>query len=673
MAAMAALAGKAHGLVIGEGEKGSHGSGEPAYIAHRIRIFDELKEKYDSEIAQRERKEIEVSLPVLKSTKIGRAWDTSPMHIAKELANGEERIPADKWVIAKVDGALWDLLRPLESSCSLEFFDFDSPEGKRVFWHSSAHVLGEAAEKFYGGNLCIGPPTDEGFFYEMGIDGRVVTHEDYKPLENIAASAIKERQRFVRLVISKNDLLDMFKHNKYKQHIIKDKIPDNTSTTVYRCGPLIDLCVGPHVPDTGKIKAFSILKNSASYFLGNAQNDSLQRIYGVSFPDKERMREHKHFLEEAAKRDHRKIGKEQELYFFHELSPGNCFWQPHGARIYNTLIDFIKTEYRKRGFNEVITPNMYNSKLWETSGHWENYKDDMFTFDVEKEKFGLKPMNCPGHCLLFKQRERSYRELPLRIADFGVLHRNEFSGALTGLTRVRRFQQDDAHIFCTEDQVRSEVLGCLDFLKHVYGILGFTYKLALSTRPQKYLGSADTWDNAEKQLEGALNTWGDPWGINMGDGAFYGPKVDISVSDALRRQHQCATIQLDFQLPQRFELEYHAAVDADNEKQRASQYSRPVMIHRAILGSVERLTAILVEHFAGKWPFWLSPRQVLIIPVTGIYQDYASSVHQRLHDAGLFVDLDFSDNTLNKKIRSGQLTQYNFIFSKDFGNHKLTI
>jgi threonyl-tRNA synthetase len=420
--------------------------------------------------------------------------------------------------------------------------------------------------------------------------------------------------------------LEMFKSNPYKQHIIKDKIADGTSTTVYRNGPLIDLCRGPHVPHTGRIKQFKVMKNSASYFLGDANNDSLQRIYGVSFPDKDAMHAHLKFLEEAAKRDHRKIGKEQELFFFHEYSPGSPFFLPHGQIIVNTLQAFLREEYWNRGYQEVGSPNMFNSVLWSQSGHWQHYRDDMFTFDVEKEKWALKPMNCPGHCLIFKHRERSYRELPIRMADFGILHRNEASGALTGLTRVRRFQQDDTHISAL-----------FDFLRAVYGKFGFTFKLKLSTRPEGFLGDVATWDKAEAKLTEALDQFtaegGGAWELNPGDGAFYGPKIDITISDALKREYQCATIQLDFQLPNQFELEYMTsegapakpkddkvkeikeakpeqpkpeAAPVDNKKDAPSGdlasipkniqppqpgYARPVMIHRAIYGSFERFIA----------------------------------------------------------------------------------
>ncbi|KAF9204688.1 threonyl-tRNA synthetase [Haplosporangium sp. Z 27] len=638
--------------VVAEGAYPLEVSPAPEYIAHRIAMFDELKKKADEADAAQPRVPITITMPD-GSTREGTAWETSPLDVAKQIAKSL----AERVVIAKVDKVLWDLERPLVASCKLELLDFENEEGKAVFWHSSAHVLGEACEKHYGCHLCIGPPIEDGFYYEMSmINERVVTNHDYANLETVAKNAIKEKQQFIRLEVTKEGLLEMFKHNPFKVQLIQSKIPDGTSTTVYRCGPLIDLCRGPHIPHTGRIKAFAVMKNSASYFLGDAKNASLQRIYGVSFPDTKQMTEHKKFLEEAAKRDHRKIGKEQELFFFHDLSPGSCFFLPHGARIYNALMDFIKAEYYKRGYTEVMSPNMYNVKLWHTSGHWQNYQENMFSFNVEKETFALKPMNCPGHCLMFGHRERSYRELPLRFADFGVLHRNEASGALTGLTRVRRFQQDDAHLFCRLDQLGDEMDATLDFLQHVYGIFGFEFSLALSTRPEKFLGKISDWDTAEKHLTDALNRFGRPWTINPEDGAFYGPKIDILIRDSLRRSHQCATIQLDFQLPERFGLEYR------NSGGEESDFSRPLIIHRAMLGSLERMIAILTENCAGRWDFWLSPRQVQVIPVAAALIPYAEKVQKQLHDAGFFADVDSTDSTLNKKIRNAEIAQYNFIF-----------
>ncbi|KAJ7058562.1 hypothetical protein C8F01DRAFT_990680 [Mycena amicta] len=622
----------------------------PEFFQHRIQLFDKLKAEHDEFVKAQPREEIAITMPDGSERK-GKSWETSPMDIAKDLSKSlSERV-----VIAKVDGELWDLERPLEASCKLELLDFEHPEGKKVFWHSSAHVLGEAAERHYGCHLCLGPPTDEGFFYEMGIQDRPVVSGDYPALEKVCESAIKDKQKFERLVVKKETLLEMFNYNKYKQYLIQTKVPDGSSTTVYRCGPMIDLCVGPHIPHTGKIKAMMITKNSSSYFLADANNDSLQRIYGISFPDKKQLAEYKVFLAEAAKRDHRRIGKDQELFFFNDVSPGSCFFLPHGTRIYNTLMEFMRSEYFKRGYQEVISPNMFHSKLWETSGHWQNYKDDMFTLDVEKEKWALKPMNCPGHCIIFGSRDRSYRELPLRMAEFGIIHRNEASGALTGLTRVRRFAQDDTHVFCMPSQVEGEISALFDFMQHVYGTFGLDFQLELSTRPDNFLGEIKTWDNAEDQLKQALDKhYPGKWDINPGDGAFYGPKIDISVRDSLRRSFQCATIQLDFQLPDRFDLKYRGE-DITNPE------SRPVMIHRAILGSLERFIAIITEHFAGKWPFWLSPRQALVIPVAAPYKDYASQVSEQLKTAGLYVDVDNGPDTLQKKVRNGEIAQYNFI------------
>merc|ERR1719219_3248422 len=620
----------------------------PDFIGERLAIWDRLKAKQDALVASKEPEEIMVTLPDGKQVP-GQSWRTTPYEVACTISKGL----ADNSVVAKVDGEGWDLDRPLEKSCSLALIKFDDEEGQAVFWHSSAHILGEAMERVYGAHLCYGPPIDGGFYYDMWSDEQKVTDSDFKPIEDLVKKIVKEKQPFERLEMKKSDLLEMFKYNEFKVRILNEKVKTET-TTVYRCGPLIDLCRGPHVRHTGKIKAMTLTKNSSAYWEGNANAESLQRIYGISFPDSKQLKEWKQFQEEAAKRDHRKLGREQDLFFFHELSPGSCFFQPRGAHIYNKLVDFIRSEYYKRGFQEVVSPNVYNSKLWQTSGHWDHYSENMFQFECEKDKYGLKPMNCPGHCLIFDHGVRSWKELPLRMADFGVLHRNELSGALTGLTRVRRFQQDDAHIFCMPSQIKEEMRGAFDFLKHVYSTFGFTYNLRLSTRPEKYEGEIETWDHAEKMIEEALNESGLPWKLNPGDGAFYGPKIDITLKDALNRQHQCATIQLDYQLPKKFNLEY---VDDKGEKQ------HPVIIHRAILGSVERMIAVLTENFGGKWPFWLSPRQVMVVPVGPVYNDYAREIVNLMKTGGFCVEADVDNgNTMNKKVRNAQLAQFNFIF-----------
>ncbi|KZF21941.1 threonyl-tRNA synthetase [Xylona heveae TC161] len=664
---------------------------DKAFIDYRIAIFDRIKAEYDEKVSKLPHEPITITVKhgdeKEQTILNGTSWETTPASLLKQLPKDI----SDGSFIAKVnDEQLWDFGRPLEATCTVRYLKFDDDEGKKVFWHSSAHVLGEAAELKFACHLCNGPPTEDGFYYDLANpSGQPVVKSDHDSLQKLAAGVIKEKQRFERLMMTKEQLLEMFNYNKYKVHFISEKIPDGTSSTVYRCGTLIDLCLGPHVPHTGAIKTFEVTKNSSSYFLGDAANDSLQRIYGISFPDKKGMTEWKKFVEEAAKRDHRKIGVDQELVFFDDVSPGSAFFQPNGTIIYNALQKLLRQEYWKRGYQEVITPNMYNTKLWKTSGHLQHYQENMFVFDVEKEEFALKPMNCPGHCELFRHRERSYRELPWRVADFGVLHRNEASGALTGLTRVRRFQQDDTHIFCTTDQVTSEIEGLFDFLKHIYGLFGFTFKLKLSTRPEKFLGDIETWRVAEEKLTLALNSFsatnGTKWELNPGDGAFYGPKIDITISDALRRDFQCATIQLDFQLPQNFGLEYMTAegaqqikdakaagktdglANAEADSKPASKapspgYARPVMIHRAIFGSFERFFAILTEHFGGKWPFWLSPRQILIIPVMPAVNDYVEELQRIFRSKKMHVDIDVSGNTMKKKILTGQLKQYNFIF-----------
>ncbi|KAK2163864.1 hypothetical protein LSH36_73g06019 [Paralvinella palmiformis] len=638
----------------------------PTYLQKRLEIFDKLKKEHEDWIAKQEPSAIKITLPDGKVIE-GQSWRTTPYQIARDISQGL----ADSAVMAVVNGDGWDMDRPLEGDAELKLIKFDDPEGQHAFWHSSAHILGEAMERHYGGCLCYGPPVNDGFYYDMYLEERQVTPADFPKVEQVVKKIVKEKQPFERLEVKKEDLLEMFEYNKFKQRLIRERVT-TPSTTVYRCGSLIDLCRGPHVRHTGKVKAFKVTKNSSTYWEGKADQESLQRIYAISFPDNKQLKEWQKFQEEAAKRDHRKIGRDQELFFFHELSPGSCFFLPRGAIIYNRLMDLVKEEYRKRGFSEVFSPNIYNSKLWETSGHWQHYADNMFSFDVEKDTFALKPMNCPGHCLMFDHRPRSWKELPIRLADFGVLHRNELSGALSGLTRVRRFQQDDAHIFCRPDQpflctkwakwverppkIKEEMAGCLDFLKNIYDVFGFTFSLKLSTRPEKFLGEAAVWDDAEKQLSESLEKFGEKWEYNYGDGAFYGPKIDITIKDALKREHQCATVQLDFQLPIRFNLSYVTGDEGGEKK-------RPVIIHRAILGSVERMMAILCENYGGKWPFWLSPRQSIVIPVASPFDKYAQKVRDDVFEAGYLSDVDLDEGTtMNKKIRNAQLAQYNFIF-----------
>uniref|UniRef100_A0A0E0EK09 threonine--tRNA ligase n=1 Tax=Oryza meridionalis TaxID=40149 RepID=A0A0E0EK09_9ORYZ len=584
-----------------------------AVTQKRIRQFEEIQAKQALERLNIGGEPIRITLPD-GAVKNGKKWISTPMDIAKEISSGL----ANSCLIAQVNGTLWDMTRPLEGDCELKLFKFDSNEGRDTFWHSSAHILGESLERAYGCKLCIGPCTTrgEGFYYDAYYNDLTLNETHFGIIDAQAQKAV-----VVEII---------------------NELPEDKTITVYRCGPLVDLCRGPHIPNTSFVKAFACLKASSSYWRGKADRESLQRVYGISFPDSKRLKEYKHLLEEAKKRDHRLLGQTQDLFFFHQLSPGSCFFLPHGAIIYNKLMDFLRQQYRDRGYQEVLSPNIYNMQLWETSGHAANYKENMFVFEIEKQEFGLKPMNCPGHCLMFEHRVRSYRELPLRMADFGVLHRNELSGALTGLTRVRRFQQ-----------IKDEVKAVLDFINYVYEIFGFKYELELSTRPEKYLGDIETWNKAEQQLTEALNEFGKPWQINEGDGAFYGPKIDIGVFDALKRKFQCATLQLDFQLPLRFKLTYSAEDEAKLE--------RPVMIHRAILGSVERMFAILLEHYNGKWPLWLSPRQAIVCSISSNSVEYAKQVRARIHEAGFHVAIDETDRTIQKKVREAQLAQFNYI------------
>ncbi|KAL9163389.1 hypothetical protein ABFS82_06G037300 [Erythranthe guttata] len=635
-------------------------------VPKRIAMFETILNEQTLSRLQLSPDPIKITLPD-GNVKEGKKWNTTPLDVAKEISKSL----AANALIAKVDGVLWDMSRPFEGDCKLELFNFDTDEGRDTFWHSSAHILGESLEQAYGCRLCIGPCTTrgdlKGFYYD-GFYGDLGLNEDhFKHIEAAAKKAVDEKQSFQRIEVTRNQALDIFSENHFKVEIIND-LPEDATITVYRCGPLVDLCRGPHIPNSSFIKAFSCLKASSAYWRAKKERESLQRVYGISFPDQKRLKEYKAMLEEAKKYDHRELTKKQELFFFHPLSPGSCFFLPHGARVCNKLLEFIRSQYWKRGYEEVWSPNMYNMQLWETSGHAANYKENMFVFEVDKQEFGLKPMNCPGHCLIFDHRVRSYRELPLRLADFGVLHRNELSGALSGLTRVRRFQQDDAHIFCKESQIKDEIKGVLEFISYVYKVFGFTFDLKLSTRPEKYLGDIVTWDKAEAALEEALNEFGKPWKINEADGAFYGPKIDITVFDAMGRDFQCATLQLDFQLPARFNLSYSAEDETKRE--------RPVMIHRAVLGSVERMFAILLEHYKGKWPFWLSPRQAIVCPVSEKSQQYALEVRDRIHDAGFYVDVDTTDRTINKKVREAQMAQYNYILvvgEKEVGTGQVAV
>ncbi|XP_070942203.1 threonine--tRNA ligase, mitochondrial isoform X2 [Macaca nemestrina] len=559
----------------------------PRWLAERLGLFEELwsaQVKRLASIAQKEPRTIKISLP--GGQKIDAvAWNTTPYQLARQISS----TLADTAVAAQVNGEPYDLERPLETDSDLRFLTFDSPEGKAVFWHSSTHVLGAAAEQFLGAVLCRGPSTEYGFYHDFFLgNGRTVRGSELPVLERICQELTAAAQPFRRLEASRDQLRQLFKDNPFKLHLIEERVTGPTAT-VYGCGTLVDLCQGPHLRHTGQIGGLKLLS----------------------------------------------------------------------------------AEYARRGFSEVKTPTLFSTKLWEQSGHWEHYQEDMFAVQPSgsdrpassqsddstrhtTDILALKPMNCPAHCLMFAHRPRSWRELPLRLADFGALHRAEASGGLGGLTRLRCFQQDDAHIFCTTDQLEAEIQSCLDFLRSVYAVLGFSFRLALSTRPSGFLGDPCLWDQAEQVLQRALKEFGEPWDLNSGDGAFYGPKIDVHLHDALGRPHQCGTIQLDFQLPLRFDLQY---------KGQAGALERPVLIHRAVLGSVERLLGVLAESCGGKWPLWLSPFQVVVIPVGTEQEEYAREAQQSLRAAGLVSDLDADSGlTLSRRIRRAQLAHYNFQF-----------
>ncbi|XP_032305116.1 threonine--tRNA ligase, mitochondrial isoform X1 [Coturnix japonica] len=644
------------------------------HFAERLRLFERLKadrEQQDGTHHGRDPSEgtpIRISLPGGRLLP-GRALQSTPRHVAEQLGRRSA-------VLARVNGELRDLERPLESDVELELLDFTAPEGREAFWQSSAFILGAAVEQFYGATICSTVATEDGFFCDAHMGDRTVQRSELQVLEDACMAFIRSQHLFERLEATREELLELFKHNSFQLQRIEEEVTTPTAT-VYRCGPLLQLCRGPLLPHTGLIGALRVLTSSAAFWESPSGRLSLQRIAAIAFPSTQELQAWQQAQDAAALRDHRRIGKEQELFFFHALSPGSCFFLPRGAHIYNTLIDFIRSEYQARGFSEVVTPNIFSPRLWELSGHWQHYSANMFSFTAGTETLSLKPMNCPAHCLMFTHRPRSWRELPLRLADFGVLHRNEPPGSLTGLTRVRRFQQDDAHIFCTMEQVgvppvsplyppcvpcspahsvvpqlEAEIGACLDFVRSVYATLGFSFQMALATRPDGFLGDAATWDRAEQQLEKSLQDFGEPWELSQGDGAFYGPKIDIRIQDALGRHHQCGTIQLDFQMPERFGLEYASA---------AGGMARPVLIHRAVLGSVERMVAVLAESCGGKWPLWLSPLQAMVIPQAPDTEGYAREVHAMLRRDGVMADLDADAGaTLGRKIRRAQLNHYNF-------------
>jgi threonyl-tRNA synthetase len=566
------------------------------------------------------------------------------LDVAKSISEGF----AGNCVAMTLNGALKDLSHVITKDAAVSFITVKDAEGLDILRHSSAHVMAEAVLNIYkDAKLTIGPVVEDGFYYD--IDMAPISEEDFEPIEAEMARIINAKAGFERKVVSKQEAMAIFKDNPFKLELIRD-LPESEEISLYQNGQFIDLCRGPHIPHTGMIKGFKLLKISGAYWRADQAREQLQRLYGISFFDKKALNQYIHLIEEAKKRDHRKLGTRLDLFSFHDEAAGMPFFHAKGIEIWNALLDYWRDVHKTAGYVETKTPVMLNRKLWEQSGHWENYRENMYTSIIDEEEYAIKPMNCPGGMLLYKTKSYSYRDLPLRAGEIGLVHRHELSGALSGLFRVRAFHQDDAHIFMTADQIEDEVLGVLKLAKTVYSRFGLDFHLELSTRPKKSIGSDAQWEEATNGLKAALAAYGRESGkdyaINEGDGAFYGPKIDIHIKDALGRTWQCGTVQLDMSLPERFDLSYKGQ---DNEKH------RPIMIHRVIYGSLERFFGILVEHFAGKFPLWLAPVQVVLLPINQDLLAHAEAVKAELETYKIRCEVDKKNETLKKKIRDAQL------------------
>ncbi|GLI10795.1 threonine--tRNA ligase 2 [Paenibacillus tyrfis] len=552
-------------------------------------------------------------------------------------------------VAGKIDGKVVDLNRPIEADASVEIVTLDSKEGLEVYRHSTAHLMAQAIKRLYGQKavkLGIGPVIEDGFYYDIDIE-KPLSVDDLSSIEQEMERIVRENVPIIRRAVSRDEAVQTFEalEDPLKLELIRD-LPDEAVLSLYEQGEFVDLCRGPHLPSTGRIKAFKLLSVAGAYWRGDSNNKMLQRIYGTAFPKKAELDEHLHLLEEAKKRDHRKLGKELGLFMFSEEAPGMPFFLPKGMTIRTVLENFSREQQAANGYDEVRTPFMMNQRLWEESGHWDHYRENMYFTEVDETKFALKPMNCPGHMLIYKNELHSYRELPIRLCEFGQVHRHEFSGALNGMMRVRTFCQDDAHLFVRPDQIEEEIGSAIDLIGEMYKVFGFQYKIELSTRPEDSMGSAELWEQAETALRSVLERRGIAYSLNEGDGAFYGPKIDFHILDALKRSWQCGTIQLDFQMPEKFDLSY---IGEDNQKH------RPVVIHRAIYGSIDRFIGILTEHYSGAFPLWLSPLQVKLLPVSDVYNSYAMEVKKALAAAGIRVEADLRSEKLGYKIREAQL------------------
>ena len=584
----------------------------------------------------------------------------TPYQIAESISAGLARVAC----AAKIDGKGCDLRTPIENDCAVEILTFDDPYGKKAFWHTTSHVLAQAVKRLYPEvKLTIGPAIEEGFYYDFDSD-QPFTPDVLEKLEAEMKKIVKENEKIERFTLPREEAIAFMKERNepYKVELIED-LPEGEVISFYRQGEFVDLCAGPHLMATGTIKAFKLTQCNSAYWRGDAKNKTLQRVYGISYTKKDELEAYLTRIEEAKKRDHRKLGKELGLFALLDEGPGFPFFLPKGMVLRNTLLEYWREVHKRYGYVEISTPMILNRALWERSGHWDHYKENMYTTVIDDTDFAIKPMNCPGGMLVYKLEPHSYRDLPLRVAELGLVHRHELSGALHGLFRVRCFTQDDAHIFMTWDQMKDEIKNVVRLFDEVYSVFGLTYQIEVSTMPEDHIGDVKDWDFATETLEAAVKEMGKDYVINEGDGAFYGPKLDFHLADSLGRTWQCGTIQLDMQLPERFELEY---TGADNEKH------RPVMIHRVVLGSVERFIGVITEHFAGAFPLWLSPVQVSVIPISNAFNDYAQEVRDRLDAAGIRVEADLRNETMKLKIREAQLqkTPYMLVVGEREQNEK---
>lgn len=563
----------------------------------------------------------------------------SVYELAKSISNKLAKVA----IVGRVNDELVDLSYKLKENDKVEILTYEDKEAIDVLRHSTTHIMAQAVQRLYkSAKLAIGPSIDNGFYYDFDVE-KAFSEQDLEKIQCEMDKIIEENLQFERIDVSREEAIKLMedKCEPYKIELIKE-LPEGENISLYRQGDFVDLCRGPHIPSSKYIKAFKLLSVAGAYWKGNEKNKMLQRIYGTAFEDKKALDAYLNNLEEAKKRDHRKLGKELKLFTVMEEGPGFPFFLPNGVVLKNTLIDFWRQLHIEDNYIEIETPIMLNKKLWETSGHWYHYKENMYTSVIDEEEFALKPMNCPGGMLVYKSEAHSYRDFPMRVAELGRVHRHELSGALHGLMRVRAFTQDDAHIFMLPDQIKSEIKGVISLIDKVYSKFGFKYSVELSTRPENSMGSDEEWAIAESSLSGALDEINMEYKINEGDGAFYGPKIDFHLEDSIGRTWQCGTIQLDFQLPQRFDLNY---IGADSEKH------RPIVIHRVILGSIERFIGILIEHFAGKFPTWLAPVQVKVLPISNKFNDYAMEVTKTLKDNNIRVQLDDRDEKVGYKIR----------------------